>query len=111
VRSSGCPGAIERPQRLLTYWSLLDQHTGRDQLSDHWLLAYTDIQPTEGFDKRYRVFRSIEVSLSHRGPGPQVGILLARWRNARLHDQWSTTAARFPAMDSPINSTASSVIS
>ena len=81
------------PNELLTYWSLLDRDTGLNQLSNHWLLAYTDIQPDEGFAKRYLVVRPIEVSWSHRGKRPQVGILLARWRNARLHDRWSTTAA------------------
>jgi hypothetical protein len=81
------------PHELLTYWSLLDGTTGLNQLSDHWLLAYMDIPPDEGFGSRYQVFRPVDVSFSRRGTGPQVGILLARWYDAKLHDRWSTTAA------------------
>jgi hypothetical protein len=81
------------PNELLTYWSLLDRNTGLNQLSNQWLLTYMDIQPNEGFDKRYQVIRPVDISLSRHGTGPQVGIMLARWRNAALHDRWSTTAA------------------
>jgi hypothetical protein len=41
--------------------------------------------------------RNIEVSMSKTPISPQVGVLLARWYNAALHDHWSTTAAAPPA--------------
>jgi hypothetical protein len=77
---------------LLSYPSLIDAHTGLNELSDHWLLAYMYLNPGEGFDKRYLIFRRVDVSWS-RAPGePQVGEMLAHWYNAAQHDHWATTA-------------------
>jgi hypothetical protein len=82
------------PHELLFYWSLLDARTGSNQLGDDWNLVYMDVQPNEGFDKRYLVFRPVEVSRRRHEPGkPQVAVVLARWHNPALHDRWSTTAA------------------
>jgi hypothetical protein len=82
------------PRELLWYWSLLDDKTGANQLGDHWNLVYMDVQPNEGSDKRYLVFRPVEVSRRSYEPGtPQVAVVLGRWHNAALHDRWSTIAA------------------
>jgi len=81
------------PHELLAYWSLIDAKTGQNQLSDHWLLSYLDIQPNEAFRKRYLVFRPVEISRSRQPDEPPVAVLLARWYNAKLHDHWSTIAA------------------
>jgi hypothetical protein len=83
---------LQEPHELMAYWSLLDANTGANQLSDHWLLAYMDLQPHESFDKRYQVLRPIEISRSRKPDEPQVGVILAHWYNARLHDHWSTVA-------------------
>jgi hypothetical protein len=77
---------------LVAYPDLIDAHTGLNQLSDHWLLAYMYLNPGEAFDKRYLVFRPVEISWS-RAPGePQVGEMLTHWYNAAQHDHWATTA-------------------
>jgi hypothetical protein len=80
------------PNELLSYATLIDAETGLNQLSDHWLLVYMYLQPNEGFDKRYLVFRAVEVSRSSRSDEPPVAVALARWYNAKLHDRWSTVA-------------------
>jgi hypothetical protein len=64
------------PHELLFYWSLLDAKTGANQLGDHWNLVYMDVQPNEGFDKRYLVFRPVEVSRSREPGKPQVAALV-----------------------------------
>jgi len=77
---------------LLSYPSLIDAQTGLNQLSDHWLLAYMYLNPGEGFNKRYLIFRRVDISWS-RAPGePQVGEMLAHWYDAAEHDHWATTA-------------------
>ena len=77
---------------LLSYPSLIDAQTGLNQVSDHWLLAYMYLNPGEGFNKRYLIFRRVDISWS-RVPGePQVGEMLAHWYNAAQHDHWATTA-------------------
>jgi hypothetical protein len=81
------------PSEIWAYASLLDADTGANQLSNHWIIAYTYVQPYEGFDKRYLAFRPIEVSRLEQPIRPQVGVLLARWYDARQHDHWTTTAA------------------
>lgn len=81
------------PNELLTYWSLLDRNTGLNQLSNQWMLSYTDIQPNEGFDKRYQVFRPVDVSLNRSPQEPAVGIMLAHWYNVANHVHISTIAA------------------
>jgi hypothetical protein len=80
------------PNELLSYGTLIDAETGLNHLGDHWLLAYMYLQPNEGFGKRYLVFRPIEVFRSRQPDEPQVGVALAHWYNARLHDHWSTVA-------------------
>jgi hypothetical protein len=77
---------------LLSYPDAIDAHTGVNQLSDHWLLAYMYLNPGDGFDKRYLIFRPVDISWS-RAPGePQVGEMLTHWYNATQHDHWATTA-------------------
>jgi hypothetical protein len=77
---------------LLSYPVAIDAHTGVNQLSDHWLLAYMYLNPGEGFDKRYLVFRPVDISWS-RAPGdPPVGEMLTHWYDAARHDHWATTA-------------------
>jgi hypothetical protein len=81
------------PCEIVAYQDLLDAKTGSNQLSDSWFMAYMYLQPNEGFDKRYLVFRRVEVSISDTPVVPQVGILLARWYDGKLKDRWATTAA------------------
>ncbi len=77
---------------LVAYGALIDAHTGLNQLSDHWLLAYMYLNPGETFGKRYLVFRPVDISWS-RAPGePPVGEMLTHWYNAVQHDHWATTA-------------------
>jgi hypothetical protein len=82
------------PYELLDYWSLLDGQAGGNQLhGNQWNLFYMDLQPNEGFSKRYLVFRPLEISRSRQADEPQVGVLLGHWHNARLQEHWSTIAA------------------
>jgi len=81
------------PSELLAYTDLIDARDGSNQLGNAWLLVYTYLQPNEGFNKRYLVFRPVDVSISPTPVRPQVGVLLAHWYNPALHDHWSTTAA------------------
>jgi Ricin-type beta-trefoil lectin domain-like len=80
------------PHDVIAYPTLLDASTGENQLGDHWLLAYTYIQPNETFGQRYLVLRPVEVSRSRKADESAGGILLARYYNPTLHDRWSTTA-------------------
>jgi hypothetical protein len=78
--------------RLVSYADLIDAHTGLNQLSDHWLLAYMYLNPGENFGKRYLVFRPVDISWS-RAPGePPVGEMLTHWYDAVHHDHWATIA-------------------
>ena len=78
---------------LVSYADLIDAHTGLNQLSDHWLMAYMWLNPGENFGKRYLVFRPVDVSWS-RAPGePQVGEMLTHWYDAAQHDHWASTAS------------------
>ncbi len=88
------PGSWNRPapSELISYAVLLDAKTGSNQLSNSWILAYMYVQPNESFNRRYLVMRNILVSVSNTPVVPQVGVALARWYNAALHDHWSTTA-------------------
>jgi hypothetical protein len=86
--------ARPNPYELLDYWSLLDAQTGSNQLTgNHWILFYMDIQPNEGFDKRYLATRPVDVSPTRRPGEPQVGVALGHWYNAARHEHWSTIAA------------------
>ncbi len=77
---------------LVSYADLIDAKTGLNQLDDHWLLAYMYLNPGESFDKRYLIFRPVDVSWS-RSPGePQVGEMLTHWYDAAHHDHWATIA-------------------
>jgi hypothetical protein len=89
------PGIWKRPDpsEVFAYPVMLDAKTGRNQLSNSWMLVYAYWPPYEGRDQKYLVFRDVEVSISNHPVTPQVGVLLARWYNATLHDRWSTTAA------------------
>ena len=89
------PGVWKRPDpsEVVAYVGLLDAKTGGNQLSNSWMLVYAYWPPYEGRDKKYLVFREIDVSLSRPPVTPQVRVLLARWYSATLHDRWSTTAA------------------
>jgi hypothetical protein len=89
------PGEWKRPapSELIFYPVILDDKTGANQLSNSWMLAYAYFQPNEGGNQKYLVFRDVAVSISNAPVSPQIGVLLARWYNAALHDRWSTTAA------------------
>jgi hypothetical protein len=77
---------------LVSYPALIDAHTGLNQLTDHWLMAYMYLNPGENFGKRYLVFRPVDISWS-RAPGEsQVGEMLTHWYSAAQHDHWTTTA-------------------
>ncbi len=88
------PGVWKRPapSELVFYPVILDAGTGTNQLSNAWMMVHAYIQPDEGGDKKYLVFREVTVSTSQAPVSSQVGVLLARWRNAALRDRWSTTA-------------------
>jgi len=88
------PGEWKRPapSELVFYPVILDANTGSNQLSNSWMLVYAYIQPNEGGGQKYLVFRDVTISVSPVPVSPQVGVLLARWNNAALHDRWSTTA-------------------
>ncbi|MDQ0469673.1 hypothetical protein [Labrys wisconsinensis] len=79
------------PSELIAYPVLLDARTGANQLSDAWLLAYAYWPPGGRHDEEYLVLRSVDVSALPSPLAPQVGVLLARWHDAALHDRWSTT--------------------
>ncbi|MDR3465481.1 MAG: hypothetical protein P4M07_06025 [Xanthobacteraceae bacterium] len=87
------PGEWKRPapSELVVYPVLRDAGNGSNQLSNVWLLAYAYWPPGGGHAAEYLVFRDIEVSLAASPVTPQVGVLLARWYSAGLHDRWSTT--------------------
>lgn len=89
------PGVWRRPapSELLAYPVMLDARTGTSQLSNTWMLVYAYWPPYEARDKKYLVFRDVTVSVSSQPVASQVGVLLARWYDASLHDRWSTTAA------------------
>jgi hypothetical protein len=79
------------PAELVVYPVLLDAKTGANQLSNSWMLAYAYWPPYGGHAEEYLVFRDVNVSMSRSPDAPQVGVLLARWYDAALHDRWSTT--------------------
>lgn len=81
------------PNELLSYAGLIDATTGANQLGDHWYLTYMYLQPNEGFDKRYLVFRPVDVSLSRQSDKPQVGVMLTRWYSSQKHDHWTSVEA------------------
>jgi hypothetical protein len=87
------------PTELIAYPVLLDAKTGSTEISNSWVLAYMYVQPNEGMAKRYLIVRPVEVSVSNSPVSPQVGVLLARWYNAKLQDRWSTTEAVPPGND------------
>jgi hypothetical protein len=71
---------------------VIDAHTGLNQLSDHWLLAYMYLNPGENFGKRYLVFRPVDISWGRTPVEPQVGEMLTHWYHKAEHDHWATTA-------------------
>jgi hypothetical protein len=77
---------------LVAYGDLIDAHTGLNQLSDHWLLAYMYLNPGENFGKRYLIFRPVDISWSRAPDEPPVGEMLTHWYNAAQHDHWATIA-------------------
>jgi hypothetical protein len=77
---------------LTAYHDLIDAKTGQNLLGDHWLMAYMYIKPKEGFDKRYLVFRPIDVWPARKGDEPASGVMLAHWYDAAHHDHVSTIA-------------------
>ena len=81
------------PNELLSYAGLIDAATGANQLGDQWYVTYMYLQPNEGFDKRYLVFRPVSVSLSRQGDEPQVGVMLTRWYSNQKHDHWTSVQA------------------
>jgi hypothetical protein len=89
------PGVWRRPAptELIFYPVLLDAKTGGTQLSNSWMLTYAYCQPNEACDRKYLVFRNVNVSVSTTAQQAQVGVMLARWYNGALHDRWSTTTA------------------
>jgi hypothetical protein len=77
---------------LVSYADLIDAKTGLNQLDDHWLLAYTYLNPGENFDKRYLIFRPVDISWARSAGEPQVGEMLTHWYDAAQHDHWATIA-------------------
>ena len=87
------PGIWKRPDpsEVYAYPVMLDAKTGGNQLSNSWMLVYAYWPPYEGADKKYFVFRNVDITVSISPGSPQVGVLLARWYDEALHDRWSTT--------------------
>jgi hypothetical protein len=77
---------------LTAYHDLIDAKTGLNLLGDHWLMTYMYLKPKEGFDKRYLVFRPIDVWPARKGDEPASGVMLAHWYDAAHHDHVSTIA-------------------
>jgi hypothetical protein len=77
---------------LVSYADLIDARTGLNQLGDHWLLAYMYLNPGENFDKRYLIFRPVDVSWSRQPGEPEVGEMLTHWYDAAHHAHWATIA-------------------
>ena len=75
---------------LYSYLDVIDAKTGLNQLGDHWLLTYMYLKPGEGFDKRYLVFQPVYITRSRKPGEPEVGVMLAHWYSASLHDHWTT---------------------
>jgi hypothetical protein len=88
------PGSWNRPDpnEFSSYFGILDVANGSNQVADKWMLSYAYIQPNERFGQRYLVFRPIDVSISPTPVKPQIGVMLARWRNAAQRERWSTIA-------------------
>ncbi|WP_174301621.1 hypothetical protein [Caulobacter sp. S45] len=82
------PGDWKRPapSELIFYPVILDAKTGANQLSNSWMLVYAYLQPNQGGDEKYLIFRDVTVSMSNAPVSPQVGVLLARWYDVALHD-------------------------
>ncbi|PTL75164.1 hypothetical protein [Vitiosangium sp. GDMCC 1.1324] len=80
------------PTELIAYPSVLSPDTVDHEIRNPFILTYTYVQPGEGFDKRYLVFRDVWMWMSPTPVSPQVGIALSRWYNATTQDRWSTTA-------------------
>lgn len=57
---------------LVSYPVVIDAQTGLNQLGDHWLLAYMYLNTGEGFDKRYLIFRPVDISWSRSPSEPIV---------------------------------------
>lgn len=89
------PGEWKRPapSEHVFYPVILDARNGTNQLSDSWMMVHAYIQPNEGSDRKYFVFREVTVVVSRTPVATQVGVLLARSRNVALHDRWSTTTS------------------
>lgn len=89
------PGSWKRPDPsdFSSYFGIMDVGTGSNQVGDKWMLSYAYIQPNESFGKRYLVFRPIDVWVQSAPVTPQIGVMLARWRNAGHRARWSTIAA------------------
>ena len=88
------PGSWNRPDpnEFSSYFGILDVANGSNQIADKWMVSYAYIQPNEGFGERYLVFRPVDVSISPTPVRPQIGVMLARWRNAAQRERWSTIA-------------------
>jgi hypothetical protein len=79
------------PTELYAYPQAID-YDGDERWTSAFQLTFTYVQPNEGLDKRYLVFRDVAVTLMPSAQVPQVGVALARWYNSALKDRWSTTA-------------------
>jgi hypothetical protein len=80
------------PTEFIAYLSVLNYNDSRNQITSPFLLTHVYIQPGEGFDQRYLVFRDVWMWLSPSPVTPQVGITLSRWYDAAGKDRWATTA-------------------
>ncbi|WNG33849.1 hypothetical protein F0U61_09555 [Archangium violaceum] len=80
------------PTELVTYPSVMNYGDVSNQVGSGFLLTYVYIQPGEGFDKRYLVFRDVWMGVAASPQTPQVGLALSRWFSATAKDRWTTTA-------------------
>jgi hypothetical protein len=75
---------------LVGYPSVVD-YDGDDLWNSGFMLTHLYIQPTEGFNQRYLVYRDVAVTLMGSTQTPQVGVALSRWTNTGAHYMRSTT--------------------
>ncbi|WP_390348397.1 hypothetical protein ACFJIS_12705 [Variovorax boronicumulans] len=84
--------AVGAQSDLFAYLSILSNQDSSNQFTSPFLVTHTYLQPGEGFDKRYLVFRDVTMTVGTTPANPQVGVALTRWYNATTNDMRSTVA-------------------
>lgn len=84
--------AVGSQSDLFAYLSILSNQDSSNQFESPFLVTHTYLQPGEGLDKRYLVFRDVTMTVGTTPANPQVGVALTRWYNAATNDMRSTVA-------------------